>query len=368
MLSLWGATQLLEEDGLFETVKQYTERASIEKGCIRFSEALEEAFRDVSEMREYVQTQEKELSDMKEKLHSLQSPDQPNATNSKREVQRGAAKVRDLTEKAERLDRAVLPNRRYRDHILCRLYALARETLLKQGLMTPESGEWRTRGASAQPAPTTGYNDDPGVPPLDPKDVQRYDRLRKVLVSLREDHDKLREKYAEELDKHLKGEPGSTVLEFDMKWAQKVFDAGANLDYIEVTFMEVRDKVLRAGAEPLAQGAEAYDIDQFTGKHPEDGKVGCMSAETTRFLEEKAVKDTPWIDDWRQSIPDGAAPSEHSVDDEQDDERAPGQEGAAEPRPRELVPWDSASQRERRPRARIRLSYHQRRYGHSHEL
>ncbi|KAK5117916.1 hypothetical protein LTR85_008690 [Meristemomyces frigidus] len=198
---------------------------------------------------------------------------------------------------------------------------------------------------------------------LKPQDSKDYKELRDLLQKLRNNHDIVRRE--EGLDEYMREHPESTPSAYHREMYRELADSAVNIGKIEHHFMTIRDRVLRAGGEMLRQGSEAYDLDEFSGDHPEDGTLGCRSLGSKQWLEEQTEKKRPWIEGWLEGVLVDEVPGE--------DDDASGmkdrvvllsQESAEGEALAELMPWDSVSQQERRPRARVRIEKYQRQYGH----
>ncbi|KAK5117915.1 hypothetical protein LTR85_008689 [Meristemomyces frigidus] len=306
--------------------------------------------RDAAEIADFVRDQEQSLEAMMGESNQLQY-EPLRASLTDREAQRAAAKLQRLAGSMAQLRRAMPARHKHREIALRNLYLLAHQVLLVQGLIQPETGEMRPR-----PPPVTGYNDDPEPPlPLIQADEDKYKKLRGVLYSLREDHDKMADTYTAEWEEHMRDNPGSTRTEFDVEWVRRCRQAARNVRVIEEAFMKIRDMVLQAGGEPVAQDYEGDDIDEFAGRHPEDGTVGCMTTGTKRYLQEKVARDKPGIERWLGAVEDEVAPSESSQVDGIPGGVLSESDGEDEGITQAVRPWDSVSQQERRPRARTRV-------------
>ncbi|KAK5123471.1 hypothetical protein LTR85_002509 [Meristemomyces frigidus] len=294
--------QSFDEDELFAAVPESIEANVQTQGYISLTDGLRERFRDARQLRDFLRRQREALRLAQRELADMQ--------------------------KAES---SVAP-------------LVGRERTLKD-LIPVEPTE-----DQAQHPAATGYNDDPGIPPLHPGDVGKYQRLRDALVEFRKDHDEHAMTCAERHAEFVAANPSATPSDWDRRYKQVRGKDAADLHMVEKAFFAVRDRVLAAGGDMLRIQVDPDwdDLEIFAGRHLEDGTLGCVSAAYKRAMADQAERDRPGVQRWLNSTTsedaggDGVRPT-RSEDGEEVVTRS------------ELTPWDSLSSLERRPRASARL-------------
>jgi len=195
--------------------------------------------------------------------------------------------------------------------------------------------------------------DDRSFPPLDPKDVERYENLKAYVRLLRKTHGNMPDRYAVERAEYKAQNCNFIPSEFEAHRLRKCRETTEKLKEMEKSYLEARDKVLRAGGEPLGPTAHSstadsivtdlHDPQEFGDTHPEDGKVGCMSEATLQYLAQRTERARPDFERWLAKLEDGIAPSDGYSASQAGTGRDSNLEGVNEGAFPKLTPWDSLS-------------------------
>ncbi|KAK4540729.1 hypothetical protein LTR36_008944 [Oleoguttula mirabilis] len=333
------ADQTTDEGGLFAAVEEFIRADSRDPGCIRLSDELRGRFRDARHTQRFLRTQEETLGRLKRELLSLQAVGSLVAPLLGRE--------RTLRVRIRQLDRAMPARTSFVDRTMRTMYDVARATLLGQGLMRVQAAE-----PLGQPSAVTGYNDHPHTPPLDPADIERYQSFLDVVFTYRLDHDEFADTHAAKYAEFMANKPDATPTEWGRQWKTERGKEAAGLHTVEEVFLAVRDRVLAAGGEMLALNVDPSwdDLPEFAGRHPEDGTLGCVSEAFKQALAAAAEKNRPGIHKWLDLTTE-------EDDIETQSQAAAREDGSWLGDGSELMPWDSLSSLERRPRAIGRVEY-----------
>ncbi|KAK4542338.1 hypothetical protein LTR36_006794 [Oleoguttula mirabilis] len=360
-----GAARVSEEDDVFAFLTWVMTKCGGKNGCVSFTPALTERFRDTGEIRDYVRAEEDQLARLRLELRTLEAG-LLGVDTSEPPGRDAAAAVRRLTRDIDERSRAMTARHQYRDTALQNLFTLVRQTLLQQALLEPQVGDATDTDAEHPSGPIVGVDDTPGpIPPLDPVMAQRYTMGRKAVEWRRKLHDEYRSTYYKKRWDFDLVNPGLTQTIFDNEWCRDGWKATEVLRKTEKSFKMDRDDALRAGAAPEGMFDWAdRDLDEFGGRHPDDGAVSSMSPTFGKLVKVRVGIITPLIYSWMSAggVDDGHASMDHETPpvlparDRVEYDRLAAERDRAEEERDTLQPWDSASSREPEPGRRGRIN------------